>query len=191
MSHWFIIEVELVSHSLDGHVLPQIRTFRYGQPQSDCISVLTKALSKEPGQIHTFLSLIPRTVAVITNKRHRDWEIAFNSLQVQMLTVSAFNSPTGIQAIEIDGRLVAQQHHLGFGQYFATDRCLRFHHLVSLPDGEIMIDDFSGAGSIWTVVRDDSFAWVTKNKGTPDISNGSLIQMIRAFGGRFSIRMNG
>ena len=52
MSHWFVIEVELVSHSLDGHVLPQIRTFRYGEPQPDCISVLSRELSmdREPDQ---------------------------------------------------------------------------------------------------------------------------------------------
>jgi hypothetical protein len=107
-----------------------------------------------------------------------------------MLTVSAFNSSTGIQAVEIDGRLVAPKENLGFGQYFATDRSLRFHRSVPLPDGEIMIDDFSGAGSIWTVVRDNNFAWVTKNNGTPDIANGCLIQMIRSFGGRLSLRIN-
>jgi hypothetical protein len=55
---------------------------------------------------------------------------------------------------------------------------------VQLPDGEIMVDDFSGAGSIWTVTRDSSFAWVTKNQGTPDLIHGSLVQMIRIFSGR-------
>src|SRR5262245_59330266 len=44
-SHWFVIEVELVTHSLEGHVLPQVRAFRYGEPLGDCISVL----SREPG----------------------------------------------------------------------------------------------------------------------------------------------
>jgi hypothetical protein len=43
-SHWFIIEVELISHSLDLHVLPQIRTFSYGVPAADCISILSKQL---------------------------------------------------------------------------------------------------------------------------------------------------
>lgn len=188
LSHWFVIEVELVSHSLDGHVLPQIRTFRYGEPQLDCISVLTKALSMDRSQIQTFLMTVPRTVAVIANKRHRDWEISLRSLQVQLLTVSAFNSPAGIQAVEVDGRLIAQQSHIAFGQYFATDRALRFHQGVQLPSGEIMIDSFDGLGSIWTVTRDSTWAWVTKNQGTPDIANGVFVQMIRAFGGRFLMR---
>jgi hypothetical protein len=59
MSHWFVIEVELISHSLDGHVLPQIRTFRYGEPQPDCISVLSRELSMDPSQIQTFLVTVP------------------------------------------------------------------------------------------------------------------------------------
>jgi hypothetical protein len=107
---------------------------------------------------------------------------------VQLLTVSAFSSPTGVQAVEVDGQLIAQQEHLGFGLYIATDGSLRFHHQVQLPNGEIMVDDFSGAGGIWTVTRDTSFAWVRKNQGTPDLVNGCYVQMIRAFGGRFAIK---
>ncbi|MEP9387254.1 hypothetical protein [Mesorhizobium sp. KR9-304] len=190
MSHWFVIEVELISHSLDAHVLPQIRAFRYGEPQADCISILSRELQLDRDQIRTFLMGVPRTVAVIANKRHRDWEISFRSLEVQLLTVSAFNSPAGIQAVEVDGRLIAQQEHIGFGYYMATDRSLRFHRGVGLPDGAIMVDDFLGAGSMWTVTRDTSYAWVTRNQGTPDIANGSLVQMIRAFGGRFLIKQS-
>lgn len=188
LSHWFVIEVELVSHSLDGHVLPQIRTFRYGEPQPDCISVLANGLSMDRGQMQTFLMTVPRSVAVIANKRHGDWEIALRSLQVQMLVVSAYNSPAGVQAVEVDGKLIAKQEHLGFGRYVATDRALRFHSAVQLPDGEIMVDSFDGTGSIWTVTRDGVSAWVTKNQGTPDIANGAFIQLIRVFGGRFSLR---
>lgn len=188
LSHWFVIEVELVSHSLDGHVLPQVRTFRYGEPQRDCISVLSKALSMERANIETFLLTVPRAVAVIANKRHREWEIALRSVEVQLLTVSAFNSPAGVQAVEVDGKLIAQQEHLGFGEYDATDRAVRFHHSVRLPDGEIMVDDFSGVGSKWTVRREGVSAWMTKNRGTPDIPHSSWVQIIQAFGGRFSIR---
>jgi hypothetical protein len=150
--------------------------------------VLAKALSINRSQIQTFLMTVPRSVVVIANKRHRDWEIALRSLQVQLLTVSAFNSPAGIQAVEVDGKLTAQQEHLGFGQYFATDRALRFHRTIQLPDGEIMVDSFDGSDSVWTVTRDGASAWVTKNQGMPDIANGAFVQMIRVFGGRFTIR---
>jgi hypothetical protein len=35
-SHWFILEVELVSHSLHSHVVPQVRCFQYGNPLDSC-----------------------------------------------------------------------------------------------------------------------------------------------------------
>ena len=152
--------------------------------------MLAKALSRDGSQIQTLLMAVPRSVVVIANKRHRDWEIALRSLQVQLLAVSAFNSSAGLQAVEIDGKLIARKEHLGFGQYFATDRALRFHRAIQLPDGEIMIDNFDGSGSMWTVTRDGTSAWVTKNLGLPDIANGAFIQMIRVFGGRFSIRQS-
>jgi hypothetical protein len=188
LSHWFVIEVEIISHSLDGHVLPQVRTFRYGEPQSDCISVLSKALSLDRFQAEQILHSVPRTVAVIANKRHRDWEIALRSLEVQMLTVSAFNSQSGLQAVEVDGRLLAKQEHIGFGQYVATDQAIRLHHGVRLPDGEIMVDDLAGAGSTWIVRRDGELLWLSKKRGTPDISNGSWVQIVKVFGGRFALR---
>ena len=188
LSHWFVVEVELITHSLEGHVLPQLRNFRYGQPQDDCISILSRELDLDKSQIRTFLLTVPRSVAVIVNKRSREWEIALRSLQVQLLTVSAFASRSGVQAVEVEGRLIAQQEHLGFGIYVATDRSLRFHRDVKLPEGEIMIDDFSGTGSLWSVTRDSSYAWITRNRGIPDLPNDNYVQMIKAFGGRISIK---
>src|SRR5690348_1995182 len=40
LSHWFVVEVELISHSLEGHVLPQIRCFRFGRPEDSCVTSL-------------------------------------------------------------------------------------------------------------------------------------------------------
>src|SRR5712691_2053095 len=42
LSHWFVLEVELVSHSLERHVLPQALAFRYGDPQQDCVTLLAR-----------------------------------------------------------------------------------------------------------------------------------------------------
>lgn len=187
-SHWFIVEVELVSHSLYGHVLPQVRAFQYGDAQSDCVSILVRETGQSKVQIETFLKVVPRSVAVVANRRHRDWEIALGSHQIQLLSVSAFTSPSGIEAIEVDGRLEVRLEHLGFGRFSATDRAIRFPRSVLLPDGEVMIDDPSGASASWFVTRDGNFAWVVKRVGHPDYSHGSYLQLTRAVGGTLSIR---
>ena len=41
LSHWFVVEVELLSHSLDGHVLPQMRCLKYGEPQLGCVEIIS------------------------------------------------------------------------------------------------------------------------------------------------------
>jgi hypothetical protein len=187
-SHWFIIEVELITHSLQGHVLPQVRAFQYGDPQPDCVKILARETGLPASQIQTFLRAVPRSVAVIVNKRNREWEIALGSLQVQMLTVTAFKSSAGVEAVEVDGQLAVLQEHLGFGTFSATYRSLRFPASVKLPDGEIMIADSDGSTGTWTVIRDGAVAWITKTIGVPDILHGSQIQLVRTYGGRISIR---
>ncbi len=187
-SHWFVVEVELTSHSLEGHVIPQVRAFRYGEPQSDCVSVLAKALNKDRGQISTMLLTVPRSVVVVANKRHQEWESALKYLGVQLLAVSTFRSTRGLEAVQVDGRLIAFQEHLGFGTYSATDQAIRLPKEVVMPDGDIMLDDFYGTGSIWTVRRDNLHVWLSKKEGVPDLVHGRFVQLIKQYGGRFSIR---
>jgi hypothetical protein len=187
-SHWFVIEVELVSHSFDAHVLPQARAFRYGAPQPDCVNVLARELEISVEQARTLIEHVPRSIAVIANKPERNWEIALRSHDIQFLTVSIFKSPGGIEAIEIGGTLQVLQESLGFGTYSATDRSIRFPRSLRLPSGPIQINDPRGAASLWSVVKSDGFTWVTKELGVPDIPNGSFVQLIRAVGGRLYIR---
>jgi hypothetical protein len=187
-SHWFVIEVELASHSLNRHVLPQVRAFRYGEPQPDCITILVRETGLFTSQVETFLRVVPRSVAVIANKRSKEWEIALASLQVQLVSVVAFKSPSGGEAIEVDGRLDVLKEHLGFGIFSVTDAALRFPKTVNLPDGEVMISDTGGASALWTVRRDGAFAWVTKNVGAPNYLHGSHLQLIRSFGGQIVIK---
>ncbi len=187
-SHWFIVEVELTSHSLEGHVLPQAKAFRYGDPQSDCVPSLSRELNIEAKQAQTFLNLVPRSVLVVANKRLATWEIALRSHDVQVLTVSVFQSRAGVDAVEVDGTLEVVSEHLGFSTYSAADRSLRFPKTVKLPIGQIQINDPEGGVSTWTVAPTGGAMWVTKNVGVPNIRDGSYVQLIRTIDRRLSLR---
>lgn len=187
-SHWFIIEVELVSHSLDVHVLPQIRAFRYGNLGDDCILILSRELKVSSEQAKTLVERVPRTVAVVANKRDPKWEIALGAHNVQLLAVSSFRSINGINAMEIDGTLEIVQESLGFGIYSATDRSIRFPATTNFPLGPVQIDDPLGSLSSWVISRDVRHTWITKESGAPDILDGSHVQILRSVGGRLSLR---
>ncbi len=187
-SHWFVIEVELASHSFDQHVLPQAKAFRYGEPQADCGGILARELAITQSQADTLLRFVPRSVAVIVNRPDTPWQSALKAHDVQILTVSIFRTSGGSEAVSIDGALEAVEEHLGFGEYSVTDRSLRFPRSVRLPLGEVMIDDPGGAASLWRVTQSTAATWLTKDVGAPSLPHGALIQIVRTFGGRLSLR---
>ncbi len=114
---------------------------------------------------------------------------ALQVLSVQMLSVSIYKSTQNIVAVEIDGMLEAVSEHLGFGQYSATDRSLRFPRDVRIPHG--YDPDFrprERSLSSWTVSPAADATWVTKDIGVPDIPHGAYIQLIKTAEGRLSLR---
>jgi hypothetical protein len=187
-SHWFVIEVELVTHSFNQHVLPQVRALRYGEPQEDCVNILSRELNIDVGEARTLVRLVPRQVAVVANKYNPEWEQKLSVLDVQLLSVSAFNSRSGMAALEVEGVLEVFEESVGFGRYSATDRSLVFPRSVRLPGGQINLCDSSGSASLWTVSFSDKLAWVKKDVGVPDIPDSSFVRIVKAFDGRLSLR---
>lgn len=187
-SHWFVIEVELVSHSFECHVLPQVRAFRYGEPLDDCVAQISKVLSISAAQAVTLIRHVPRSVAVVANKLDTKWKIALGAHNIQLIAVSTFSSLSGLNALEIEGDLDVFLESLGFGVYSATDRSLRFPKSVRVPTGQVQISDPLGGTALWTVARDDLYAWITKDTGSPSIANGSLIQILRTVDGRITLK---
>lgn len=188
-SHWFVVEVELLSHSLERHVLPQVQAFRYGEPQSECASILSRELGIDLGEAATLISRVPRAVVVVANRTRPDWENMIRAHQAQFLVVTRFEGQTGREAFEVSGSLAAVKESLGFGTYSAQDGMIRFAAAVDLPDGNIQMEMTSGVASLWKVLRDARFAWVMKDTGRVDIPNGALVQIIRTIDGKITLRV--
>ena len=74
LSHWFVVEVEMAGHSLEHHVLPQVRCFRYGDPDPSCVTSLTRAFSAITADLAAFiLRYVPSYVAVVGNLPDQEW----------------------------------------------------------------------------------------------------------------------
>ncbi|MBX5494810.1 MAG: hypothetical protein IRZ15_05700 [Bryobacteraceae bacterium] len=188
LSHWFIIEVELLSHSLHGHVLPQVTAFHRGEPQPDCVLKLARALGIEKSVAQTLVTYVPRSVAVVANKPDFNWEMILRSHRIQFLSLSVYRSRHHVHAIELAGRLEVVQESLGFGTYIATDRSIRLPANVRLPDGPIQFVEQGGGVGTWYLRRFGSAAWLTKQAGVPSIPDRSYVQIIRTAAGTLSLR---
>lgn len=187
-SHWFVIEVELITHSLRLHVLPQVRAFRYGEPLDYCATILARGLGIAESKALTLLNHVPRSIAVIANKMDVEWDLALRALDVQLLAVSIYDSPQGTTAFEIEGELEIAKENIGFGEYSVTDRSIRFHRDTRIPLGRVQISDSGGAPSWWIVANSLDALWVTKETGGLDVEHGRFIQIIRTVEGRLSFR---
>lgn len=188
LSHWFVVEVEIASHSLEHHVLPQVRAFVYGEPQSDCASSLASKLQISYQRAETLVRLVPKSVAVITNRRDEQWLAAIRALNAQMLVMSRYSSASGVRAVGIEGELRVVQESLGFGTFSAVDRSVRFPPTTRLPEGVIEIVDQRGTATEWKVSIGVGALWVMKVLGTPSIADGLLLQLVRTRDGRLLMR---
>lgn len=194
LTHWFIIEVELVSHSFEGHVLPQVRALALGDWQTDCVGVLARELSIPLSGAETLLKDVPHSVVVVANRRSERWADAFAALRVQLLSVTTYEAGDGSQAAELEGNLEVVAESLGFGTYVATDRSLKFSKgaplVRCLPAGADMVqlNDPEGTPSMWIVAWASNELWLTKEKGVPDLDDRAVVQVIRTVNGTISMR---
>lgn len=189
LSHWFVVEVELAGHSFDQHVLPQVRCFRYGEPDQTCASSLLTGFSAlNRDQANALLIYVPRYVAVVGNMPDPQWAAALRALDAQYLTVSVYRSRNGGSAHEVEGRLVARTESLGFARFSAVDNCLRIHRGCGLLPGAIQIIDQFGTLSLWTVREGSGTLWISKDTGPALLEHESYVQIIRNFDGRISLR---
>jgi hypothetical protein len=189
LSHWFVVEVELAGHSLDHHVLPQVRCFRYGEPGQSCGSSLLAAfpdLTRE--QANALLIHIPRYVAVVGNMSDVEWATALRALDVQYLTVSVYRDRNGRSAHEVEGRLLARTESLGFARFSAIDNCLRINRGCGLAPGVVLIIDQFGTPALWTVREATGVLWISKERGPALLEHECYVQIMRTFDGRISLR---
>jgi hypothetical protein len=189
-SHWFIVEVELLSHSLMGHVVPQVRCFRYGDPLSSCAGLLCDAIPQmNYARAISFLQFIPRSVAVIVNRSSAEWLSCFRGLDVQMLTLSVYRRNDGQIAHEIDGSLFVVKENLGFFRYSAIDRSLRLPPTVSDMQDRVQIEDPFGATGSWIVSRTEEAVWLTKEIGDPGLPHNEMLQIMRTASGGLKLSL--
>jgi hypothetical protein len=192
LSHWFVVEVELLGHSLEHHVIPQVRCFRYGEPESSCVTSLVRGFGMlSSSEAQSLIDHVPRHVAVVGNVYDDAWARAFALLDVQYLTVSVYGDRKGRTAHEVEGRLAARAESLGFAQFSAIDNCLRLPNRFGLPSGRIQLVDQFGSLSSWIAHEEDGILWIRRERGPTLIPHGTYVQVIRAFGGQVCLRVPG
>lgn len=183
LSHWFVIEVEVKGHSLYGHILPQVRCFKYGDPSESCVTSMQNAysdLNLNKDDAKKILFDIPREVAVIGNHPESNWEMALAGVGVQLITVSVYANPNLELAFTITGDLSPREESLGFATYDARLDCLRLRSRCELTNGPVQIKDQFGGLQEWIVECKGTTTWIRKTVGHTFLPNDRFIQLLRS-----------
>ncbi len=176
-SHWFIIEVELTTHSLDRHVIPQVESFTYGDPQNDCATILADRLNISVEQAKTIVTFVPYSVAVVADRFDPLWETTLRTLKCQLLAVSIFANDSGNEALHIEGALRSKAKSIVFAKYSAIDKSLRCSKTLKLPQGSVQFIEPDGRPAMWTVRADENATWITRNEGEARIPHQSYVHI--------------
>jgi len=102
--HWWIVEVEMAHHSLEGHVIPQVSTLcnaYYGPEEAEYLSARTPEL--EPDRLKELLRGLPPKVLVIVNRSQPDWESALKRLGAELAVFEIFRSSRDRYAYRVEG----------------------------------------------------------------------------------------
>lgn len=102
--NWWVVEVEMVSHSLNSHVLPQIRTLSqatYGEPEAYLLSQQDTRLHLE--KLRDLMKGKQPQVLVILNASKADWEAPLMRHDAILSFCEIFRSNSGDVVLRVDG----------------------------------------------------------------------------------------
>lgn len=102
---WWVVEVEMADHSLEGHVLPQATTLskaHYGEAEADYIC--DKASYLDVRSVHDMVKGRPPNVLVIVNSAARvDWIPSLDRYNIKLAFFEIFRSERSQYVFRVNG----------------------------------------------------------------------------------------
>ena len=176
--YWLVVEVEITTHHLEKHVLPQVTAFLHGDYTESAVSILAQAISISDSRASTLLAYVPREVIVISNRKDEVWDQKLAALGVQHLVVSTYrNILTGQTLYKVDGEIIPVQKSLGFGRVRATDRVIVTQAGNFWRNNSYEITGPGGVAS-WQCSVDGKNAWLMKQRGLIEFLDGAVVHFL-------------
>jgi hypothetical protein len=186
--YWFVIEVEIATHHLEKHVIPQVTAFSEGTYGTDASEQLAKGLGISSGAAETLLSFIPRSVVVISNRYDELWTRKLDAIGVQHVAIATYRNGLTNQTVHhVEGDIVPFQTSLGFGLVRAKDAVIITQPKGFWKDGVVEIVGPEGSAK-WTCTIIDGKAWIMKKRGLIEFHDGAIVQFLLRHDGSLLVR---
>jgi hypothetical protein len=160
---WWIVEVELSSHSLDSHVIPQVRTFcdaTYGEEEAEYLCRANPSMDSQ--KVFTLLRGRPPSVLVVVNEACPEWRRPLEALGARLAVFEVFRS-------ELDRYVFRMNGYTPSGSVASATRCradrsLPFFLRVESPNllegRQQLIIEHQGSLTEWERVQNQDTVWI-------------------------------
>jgi superfamily II DNA or RNA helicase len=177
-AYWFVVEVEITTHHLEKHVIPQVTAFCEGRYEENTAAILSAALDVKKERAETLLATIPRGVIVVSNKRDEKWNQKLMALGVQHILIETYRNKTTSQTVhKIEGDLIPAYRSLGFGRVSLTDNVIITQVGQFWKEGSIDIHGPNGIAK-WQCAVTNGRVWLMKEQGLIEFHNDAIVQFL-------------
>ena len=178
MGYWFVIEVEIATHSLQRHIMPQVTAFRFGDYGDETAQALSENLNNVSfQQAQTLIRHIPRYIAVVSNSDNVEWESALAAENIQFVSIAGFEDVQGQTAHLVTGTLKPAERSLCFGTVFATFQAIRVPQAPFWSEQSYRVTDSTGTAN-WECTLQGGYAWLAKRRGVLSFDDRTPIQIL-------------
>jgi hypothetical protein len=101
---WWVCELERENHSLEGHVLPQVRAFVHGRYGAAAVETLVKSnAALDRARLQRLIQVEQPQVLVVVNKYREHWSRAIRSEGAELGVFEIFRSDRGQVLFRVNG----------------------------------------------------------------------------------------
>lgn len=191
---WWVVEVETGNHSLNGHVLPQVRTLAgasYGENEGRVLCDACPDL--EAKSVFDMLKGEQPRVLVVVDTDRKEWIQPLKRYDAELLVLEKFRSDRNDYAFRIDGYLPSVPSSMVSECYFDSlvPRFLVVHSpaLLHVPSQERIRIAYGTYITEWQRIDCQDKVWLAPSGQNP-LSRNERYYIIRNKDGSLEFRIN-
>ncbi|MBN1875204.1 MAG: hypothetical protein JXA33_13310 [Anaerolineae bacterium] len=189
---WWVVEVETGNHSLDGHVLPQVKILANATYSEEVATALTRQLRHlDPVKISLMMKGQAPRVLVIVNEQKPEWKLALKRYNALLSTVEIYRSAKNQYIFRIDGELptpridVITECHVD--PFIRTWLVIQSPAGLECVSGDKVTLSYKDMMTEWIRIDSESTVWLSP-QGLSSLSPKQTYEILRTSEGSLVIR---
>jgi hypothetical protein len=173
---WWVVEVELGTHSFEGHVLPQVRTLaRASYREDEARALCTSCPELELQRVLDMVKGRQPRVLVVVDSEKKEWGRPLRSFDAELLILQMFRSERNEHAFRIDGYLPVPPGSVisecSFDNLLPRFLVVHSPALLGVAAGKILCIRFGQYVTEWQRIDSQDKVWLSPARQNPLLRN--------------------